>query len=227
MTSKDTKRILKPFFRKDHFCMFLFEEEFVPLLQQATGRRWGCFGLKTIRFVSLTWAQLLLLLWILNERFPDIKKLKATPWTLHGVDTDTKTPGPCLNTFDVPEFARRLTQTTELFGFLQDLSSSQLLWLTASAGHSLMHLYRTSFSVSAEQFIRGLIPAEDFPEFANLVQNMFHISSDLDECVTPIICCAVREGENGSGSTVNMEPSLLFSRWWGYRLTETTWAGGS
>lgn len=48
--------------------------------------------------------------------------------------------------------------------------------------------------------------AEDFPDFATLIQNMsFHIQSDLDECVTPIGCCAVREGENGSGSTVNTE----------------------
>lgn len=85
----------------------------------------------------------------------------------------TEKPGPCLNTFDVPEFARcvsqtmhkshkaqvgqhSLMQTMELFSFLQDLSSSKPLWLTASAEHWLMHLYRTSFSVSAEQFLHEL-----------------------------------------------------------------------
>lgn len=35
------------------------------------------------------------------------------------------------------------------------------------------------------------------------------------------------EGENGSESAGNPEPSLVVSGWWGYRLMETTCAGGS
>lgn len=150
-------------------------EELVPVLQPATRRCWGCFGLMlSLSFLMMNrscevcvsnTSSALLLLWILHETVPDITKLPVTPWT--------RTAAPFLNTFNMPGFALcvsqtihkshkaqvgqySLMQTTELFSFPAGFIIITAA-VTASAEQSLMHLHRTSFNISVEQFLRELI----------------------------------------------------------------------